>query len=77
VVVLDCSAVSILEYTALQQLITFEERLRQAGVELWLAQLNPRALRAVERSALGATLGRGKMFFNLEAAVHQYMQYKL
>ena len=62
-----------MEYTALKGLIDFEGRLAEAGITLWLAALNPEPLRAVHRSALGATLGHERMFFNLEEAVEAYV----
>ena len=73
VVVVDCSAIPDLEYTALKGLIDFEGRLAEAGITLWLAALNPEPLRVVHRSALGATLGHERMFFNLEEAVEAYV----
>ncbi len=74
VVVLDCSAVSDIEYTALKMLSEGEERLRKAGMELWLAALNPEVLRIVQRAPLGRVLGRERMFFNLRQAVDAYQQ---
>jgi high affinity sulfate transporter 1 len=72
VVLLDCSAVFDLEYTALKMLTEAEERLRRDGVALWLAALNPTVLAMVQRSRLGETLGRERMFFNVDHAVEQY-----
>jgi anti-anti-sigma factor len=69
VVVLDCSAVPDIEYTALRMLTDAEEKLRDAGITLWLAALNPEALRVIERAPLGRTLGRERMFFNLDEAI--------
>jgi high affinity sulfate transporter 1 len=69
VVALDLSAVFDLEYTALKMLIEAEKRARSMGIDLWLVALNPGVLAVVQRSELGATLGRERMFFNLEAAV--------
>jgi SulP family sulfate permease len=73
VLVLDCSAIPDIEYTALKILIDAEEKLREAGITLWLAALNPRALEIVKRSPLFATLGYERMFFNLEQAVESYL----
>ncbi len=73
VVVLDMSGVPDLEYTALKALTEAEARLEQRGVELWLTGLNPRVLAMVERSPLGATLGRRRLLFNLEVAVAAYV----
>jgi SulP family sulfate permease len=72
VLVLDCSAIPDIEYTALKILIDAEEKLREAGITLWLAALNPRALEVVKRSPLFATLGYERMFFNVEQAVKEY-----
>jgi high affinity sulfate transporter 1 len=74
VVLLDCSAVFDIEYTAVKMLIEGEERLRREGIAVWLAALNPEALAVVQRSKLGETLGRERMFFNLEAAVAKFEQ---
>jgi anti-anti-sigma factor len=72
VVALDLSAVFDLEYTALKMLIEAEKRSREGGVELWLVDLNPAVLTVVQRSPLGQTLGRERMFFNLEMATERY-----
>ena len=72
VVILECSAIPDFEYTALQALIRSEESLRARGVELWLAALNPEALRVVERSPLGRALGTERLFIDLRAAVQAY-----
>jgi high affinity sulfate transporter 1 len=74
VVVLDCSALIDIEYTAVKMLIEAEERLRQEGIAVWLAALNPEVLAVVQRSKLGETLGRERMFFNLETAVRRFEQ---
>ena len=63
-----------IEYTAVKMLIEGEERLRQEGIALWLAALNPEALAVVQRSKLGEMLGRARMFFNVQAAVAKYEQ---
>jgi SulP family sulfate permease len=72
VVAIDLSAVFDLEYTALKMLIEAEKRSREQGVELWLVDLNPAVLTMVQRSSLGAVLGRQRMFFNAEQAVAGY-----
>jgi MFS superfamily sulfate permease-like transporter len=74
VVALDLSAVPDLEYTALKMLTEGEERLRESGVQLWLVGLNPGVLEVVQRSPLGARLGRERMLFNLETAVAKYLE---
>jgi high affinity sulfate transporter 1 len=72
VVLFDCSAVIDIEYTALKMLVEAEQRLRQDGVALWLAALNPEVLAVVKRSKLGEALGRDRLFFNVQTAVEQY-----
>ena len=69
VVVLDLSRVFDVEYTALRALADGERRLRERGIELVLAGLNPSVLEMVRRSPLGATLGDARMAFNLEMAL--------
>jgi sulfate permease, SulP family len=72
VVIVDCSAIPDFEYTALRMLTDAEEKLRDGGITLWLAALNPEALALIERAPLGSTLGRGRMFFNLEDALARW-----
>lgn len=74
VVVLDGRALLDIEYTALKMLIEAEERMRREGVSLWLASLNPQVLSVVKQSSLGDTLGRDRMFFNVQSAVAHYEQ---
>jgi high affinity sulfate transporter 1 len=72
VIALDLSGVFDLEYTALKMLTEAEKRAEERGVSLWLVDLNPQALDAVNRSTLGERLGRERMFFNLESAVRMF-----
>jgi high affinity sulfate transporter 1 len=72
VLAIDCSAIPGFEFTALNMLVQAEEQLRREGVELWLVALNPEALEMVRRTPLAERLGRGRMHFNLEAAVNAY-----
>ena len=74
VVVFDGSALFDIEYTALKMFIEAEEKLRQRGITLWLAALNPQVLKAVQQSPLEQTLGRSRMFFNLQSAVSHFQQ---
>ena len=74
VVILDGRALIDVEYTALKMLIEAEEKMRSRGVTLWLASLNPEVLTVVQHSPLGETLGRARMFFNLQSAVTHYEQ---
>jgi MFS superfamily sulfate permease-like transporter len=71
-VLIDGRAVSQLEYTALKMLTAAEKKLTGGGITLWVAGLNPGVLTVVQRSKLGETLGRERMFFNLQAAVERY-----
>jgi len=72
VVALDLGGVYDLEYTALRMLTEAERKEREHGVFLWLVDLNPGVLAMVQRSPLGGTLGRERMFFTLEEAVARY-----
>lgn len=72
VVILDCDAIPDIEYTALKSLTEFEEQLAGAGAELWLAALNPTALRIVEQTPLGTKLGQERIYLNLEEALDAY-----
>jgi MFS superfamily sulfate permease-like transporter len=74
VVLIDCSAVIDIEYTAVRMLIEAEQKLRLEGIDLWLAALNPGARAVVQRSSLAAALGPDRMFFNTEVAVERYAQ---
>jgi MFS superfamily sulfate permease-like transporter len=74
VLVMDLSAVPLLEYTALTMLMAGEEKMRDLGITLWLVGLNPEVLEVVKRSGLGERLGRERMFFTLEQAVERYQQ---
>ena len=69
VILLDCSAMPGIEYTALKMLVEAEERLRADGTELWLAALNPEVLELVQRTPLAERLGRERMFHTVEQAV--------
>ena len=68
VVLLDCSAMPGLEYTALKLLVQAEAQFRESGTDLWLAALNPEALELVRRTPLAERLGRERMFFTVEQA---------
>ena len=74
VLLVDFSAVPNIEYTALRLLSDFEEKLREAGITLWLSALNPKALEILKRSPVFATLGYERMFFNVEQAVEKYLK---
>ena len=72
VIVIDCSAINIIEYTAMKRLHNFGNKLREVGIVIWIADLNPELLEVVESSTFGKELGHERMFFNLEQAVEAY-----
>ncbi len=72
VILLDCSAIPDLEFTALKMLVDAEERRRAEGVEIWLASLNTEVLKLVKRTPLAERLGRERMFHTVEQAVAAY-----
>jgi len=74
VLLVDFSAVPNIEYTALKRLGDLEEKLREGGITLWLAALNPKALNVLKRSSVFTTLGYERMFFNVEQAVERYLK---
>ncbi len=74
VVILECSAIPDFEYTALKQLQDAQEKLRGAGIELWMVRLNPQPLRTVRRAPLGAAVGGERMFLDLRTAVRAYSE---
>jgi len=74
VVALDLSGVPDIEYTALKMMTEAEKRQREHGIMLWLVGLNPEVLRIVQNAELGETLGRERMFFNLEQAVETFQE---
>lgn len=72
VVVLDCSAIPQIEFTAMILLSSFEEKLTEAGITLWLSALNPAVLQIIEDSPLGKRFPHERMFFNLKRAVETF-----
>ena len=74
VLLLDCGGIPGLEFTALKMLGEAEARLRDEGVELWVAALSPEALDLFRRSPLADRLGRDRMFFTVPQAVARYEQ---
>jgi SulP family sulfate permease len=74
VLLLDLRAVPNIEYTALKLMSDFNEKVKERGITLWLAALNPKALEVVKRSPLFATLGYNRMFLNTELAVETYLK---
>jgi sulfate permease, SulP family len=74
VLVLECSAIPDIEYSALMMLVEAEENLRKRGITLWLAAVNPDLLKILQGSSLGMVLGRARMFFNLHKALEAWQQ---
>jgi MFS superfamily sulfate permease-like transporter len=73
-VILECSAIPDIEYTALMGLIEAEDKMTRAGIELWLVGLNPEPFQRVRASPLGQILGDERMFPNLQHAVTYYLK---
>jgi anti-anti-sigma factor len=72
VLVLDMSRVPDIEYSALQALTEGEKRMKDRGIDLWLAGLNPGVLEVVRHAGLDERLGRERMLFNARAAIERY-----
>jgi len=72
VIVLECSAIPDIEYSALTMLIDAEKNQRERGVALWLAAVNPDMLKVIERSPLGTTMAQGRIFKNLHKALEAW-----
>lgn len=74
--IIDCSSIIDIEYTALKMLTEAEEKLQRNGITLWLAALNPAVFGTVSRSTIGQKLGEARMFLNVQSAIEQYKQVK-
>jgi sulfate permease, SulP family len=74
--VIDCSSIIDIEYTALKMLAEAEEKLQREGVTLWLAALNPAVFATLSRSRVGQAMGQERMFFNVQSAVERFGQMK-
>ena len=75
VVILECSAITDVEFTALRGLLEAEEKLAKAGVQLWLVGLNPQPFKKIRSSQLGQILGDGRMYPNLRVALSRYLEH--
>ena len=65
VIVLECSGIPDIEYTALVMLAAAEQRLRERGVTLWLAGVNPGLRPVLARSPLASAADPSRLFANL------------
>ncbi len=74
VLLLDMSAVPDIEYTALKLFMNLDDKTHEAGIALWVAALNPKALEVVKRSPVFVALGYERMFHNVEQAVETYLK---
>jgi high affinity sulfate transporter 1 len=74
VILIDCSAIPDIEYTAAKMLVEAEAEFRASGVELWLAALNPAALELLRRIGLADTLGPDRMHHSVDGAVAAYRE---
>ena len=74
VLLLDLSAVPAIEFTALMQLETAEEKMAEHNVSLWLTGLNQRVEESILKSKLGGRLKDGRMFYTVPDAVQHYLK---
>jgi len=74
VVVIDCSSVIDIEYTAVKMLVEAEAKLRSEGITLCLAAVNRDALDVVQRSKLGPLLGEDRLFASVELAEQRFAE---
>lgn len=72
-VVLDLGGVFDIEYTALKMLVAAERSLAARGITLWLVGVNPRVLAMIDRSPLGDTIGRSRMFYTVHDAIERHL----
>jgi sulfate permease, SulP family len=74
VVILECSAIPDIEYSALMVLTEAERKMANAGITLWLVGLNPEPFQRIRASPLGQTLGDERMFPHLRQAIGFYLE---
>lgn len=68
-VVLICSAVNFIDYSALETLVTTIDRLRDAGVTLHLAEVKGPVMDRLEKTELPRHLGAGRIFLSTHEAM--------
>jgi high affinity sulfate transporter 1 len=67
--VLDASAVNILDSTGIAKLEELQAELKEIGITLWISELNYRARKVLLRSSIAQNLGEDALFATTEAAV--------
>jgi sulfate permease, SulP family len=72
VIVLECSGISDIEYTALVMLAAAEQRLRERGVTLWLAGVNPDLRPVLARSPLAVAADPSRLLANLHKVLEAW-----
>ncbi|QSA97832.1 SulP family inorganic anion transporter [Methylococcus sp. EFPC2] len=73
VLLLDCSGIPGIEFTAFKMLCDAEAKLREEGTELWLAALSPESWQLIQGSPLHEVLGNERLFFTVPQAVEHYL----
>ena len=76
ILLLDCSTIPGMEYSALKQLREFDEELQDAGIAFWMAALTTNLFQIHERTPLGQSMGHERLFLDLEVAVNSYLQFE-
>jgi len=74
VIILECSAIPDIEYSALMVLTEAESKMAHAGITLWLVGLNPEPLHRIRPSPLGKILGDERLFPTLRHAISFYLE---
>jgi high affinity sulfate transporter 1 len=77
VLAIDMSRVPDLEYSALEQLMEGDKQYADAGIDVWLAALNPGVLEMARHAGLDQRLGRERMLFNARAAIARYKELRI
>jgi SulP family sulfate permease len=72
VIVLDCSGIPDIEYSALVMLAEADHRLRERGVALWLAGVSPDVLPVLVRSTLPVAADASRVFPDLHKALEAW-----
>jgi high affinity sulfate transporter 1 len=73
VLILDLSRVFDVEYSALRALSEGVSRMREDGIDVWLAGLSPDVLRNVRASGLASEIGEARMFRDAREALRRFL----